>query len=366
MFATLTLRKSVPFSLPEWGAIGGITLGGFVAGLTIFSSTRISHAKAPPRGEQIAFDQVVAPTASLPLDSALTVPTDAIVHGGVAAVVHARGSAIAFIDAKTGRPVGSVGTANDSARSALAVSPADATQWAILDGKRRSVDVVTPKGSRVRSIALPRGAWSSIAWDVSRRHALVTGLVLDGPKSANDGRSIHEFDERGIEVGAHREIAPVRHRLQASFNMPFLALNGSIVLSGSNLSNEVLVFDRSSAAERVVVVANDWFQPIDWVLPRLTTPAKSVAEPTLKWLASQTMLTAVIPLSNGRFVARFTQHSSDRERYVYAVVDSVGRTRALTRATTVKLSSASGDTVSGIDVGADGRASVFVGVVRPD
>jgi hypothetical protein len=145
--------------------------------------------------------------------------------------------------------------------------------------------------------------------------------------------------------------------------MPFAAVDGATLLSGSSLSNEVLVFDRSSAIERVVRVADNWFQPIDWVLPRQSTPPKTVAEPMRQWLASQTMLTAILPLSHGCFVARFTQHASQRERYVYALVDSAGRTRALTQATTVRLSSASGDTVSGIDVGEDGRARISVGVV---
>jgi hypothetical protein len=141
--------------------------------------------------------------------------------------------------------------------------------------------------------------------------------------------------------------------------MPFLAVDGSNVLSGSGLSNEVLIFDRSSATEHVVRVADEWFRPIDWTLPRQKVAARSVAEPMMKWLASQTMLTAVIPLSHGRFIARFTQFGTPRERYVYALVDSIGRTRTLTQPTVVRLSGASGDTVSGID----GSARLFVGVL---
>jgi len=76
------------------------------------------------------------------------------------------------------------------------------------------------------------------------------------------------------------------------------------------------------------------------------------------------MLTAVIPVTHGRFIARFTQHGRDRERYLYALVDSLGRTRALTAPTTVKLAGAVGDTISGLDVSEDRTANIFVGVLR--
>jgi len=363
MFATLTLRRSVPVSLPTWGAIGGFTLGGFIGGFALVSATSTPRALAKPPVDQIAFDRLIVSKAAIPIDASVGAPLEAIVSGGVAAVVQTLGSAISLIDTKSGKTLASIGTPSDSARSSLAIAAADSNRWVILDPKRSAVDLVARNGVRVRSIALPRGFWSGVAWDSKSQHAIVTGLGLDGPRSASDGRSIHEFDQRGVEVGAHREIAPIEHRLQASFNMPFAVVDGSTILSGSNLSNEVLILDRSSATERVIRIADDWFQPIDWVLPRHTVPPKTIAEPTLKWLASRTMLTAIIPVSHSRFVARFTRHSPDRERYVYAFVDSGGRTLAVTQPTTVKLSAASGDTVSGLDIGADGRARIFVGVL---
>jgi hypothetical protein len=271
---------------------------------------------------------------------------------------------MSLIDARSGKALATYGTPSEAPRASLAVAAADSGRWMILDPKLGSIDLVARNGNRLRTTTLPHGFWSNIAWDAKRRHVIVTGLELDGPKTASDGRSIHEFDERGIEVGAHREIAPIKYRLQASFNMPFAGIDGSVILSGSSLSNEVIVFDRSSATERVIRVADDWFQPIDWALPRQTTPAKTVAEPTLKWLASQTMLTAIIPVTHGQFIARFTRHSPDRERYVYAFVDSAGRTRTITQPTTIKLSSASGDTVSGLDLSIDGRVRLFSGVIQ--
>jgi hypothetical protein len=367
VFATLTLRRSTPFSLPTWGAIGGFTLVlGLGTGLALFQSTHGSRAMAPPI-EQIAFEQLVVSVRATPLDAALDAPSDAFVEAGVAAVASASESAVTIVDARTGKPRASLELSSGAGavmRSQLAVAPADSGRWAVLDRRRGVVDLVTGRGGRALTIALPRGAWSSVAWDSVRRRAIVSGWRLTGRQTASDGRSIHEFDERGVEVAAHRDIAPIEHRLQASFNAPFVALDGSTVLSASNLSNEVLLFDRSSARERVVRVADNWFQPINWELPRQTKPATTLAEPVLTWLASQTMLTAVIPISRGRFVARFTQHGANRERYVYAVVDSSGHTRALARPTTVKLGTASGDTLSGIDIGPDGRARLFVGVIE--
>jgi len=363
MFATLTLRRSIPVSLPTWGAIGGLTLGGSLAGLSLSSVSRSPHAVGKPAVEQIAFDRLVVSKASVPIDTSIGAPVDAITAGGVVAVLHARGSAVTLVDARSRKMLATIGARSDSGRSSLSVAEADSGRWLILDPKRSAVDVVARTGGRERSLVLPRGFWSGVVWDRKTRHAIVTGVELDAPKTASDGRSIHEFDERGTEVGAHREIAPIEHRLQASFNMPFAAIDGPRVLSGSSLSNEVLIFDRSSATERVVRVADDWFRPIDWSLPRQTVRAKTVAEPTLKWLASQTMLTAIIPLSHARFIARFTQHAPDRERYVYALVDSVGRTRAVTQPTPVRLSSVSGDTLSGLELGLDGRMRTFVGVL---
>ena len=363
MLATLTLRRSVPVSLPTWGAIGGLTLGGSLAGLSLSSIARAPHAGASASVEQIAFDHLVVSRSAVSIDTSIVAPIDAITSGGAVAVLHGRGSAVTLLDARSGKTLATIGTRSDSTRSSLSVAAADSGRWLILDPKRGAVDVVRRTGVRERSIVLPRGFWSGVVWDRTAHHAVVTGVALDGPKTASDGRSIHEFDDHGTEVGAHREIARIEHRLQASFNMPFAAIDGSNVLSGSSLSNEVLIFDRSSATERVVRVADDWFRPIDWSLPRKTVPAKTVAEPTLEWLASQTMLTAIIPLSRGRFIARFTQHAPDRERYVYALVDSVGRTRAVTQPTPVRLSSASGDTVSGLELGPDGRARTFIGVL---
>ena len=363
MFATLTLRRSVPVSLSAWGAIGGFTLGGFAVGLALQSATRVPNAPRKRADEQIAFDRLVVATAAIPIDASLETPVDAMTSHGVTAILHSRGSVISLLDARSGKAVATYGTPSEAPRASLAVTAADSGRWMILDSKRGSIDLLARTGDRLRTIMLPRGFWSNITWDAKRRHVIVTGVELDGPKTASDGRSIHEFDERGIEVGAHREIAPIEYRLQGSFNMPFAAIHGSEILSGSSLSNEVLRFDRSSATERVIRVADDWFQPINWVLPRQTTPAKTLAEPTLKWLASQTMLTAIIPVAHGQFIARFTRHSPDRERYVYALVDSAGRTRTITQPTTIKLSNASSDTLFGLDLTFDGRVRLFSGVI---
>lgn len=371
MFATLTLRRSVPVSLPTWGAIGGFTMvvGLGVAAVELLTATHAPRAKSKAPVEQVAFDRLVVDARTFPLDSSIESPSDARVVGRIAAVVYARGSAISMLDVRSGTPLATLGSpavAANARGAELVIAPADSGRWALLDRSHSTVDLVTDRGKRVWQITLPRGLWSTIAWDSAHARVLVTGVEVGASQSRSDGRSIHEFDQRGVEVASYRELAPVTHRLQASFNLPFAAIDGSIVLSGSSLSNEVSVFDRASARERFVLVADEWFTPINWELPRQSTAATTVAEPTLSWLARQTMLTAAIPLAHGRFIARFTQHGRDRERYLYALVDSLGRTRALTVPTTVKLGGAVRDTVSGLDFSDDGKAKIFVGVLaRP-
>ena len=366
MFATLTLRRSVPVSLPAWGAIGGFTMAmGF--GAAAIELLTAPHARPRPPVEQIAFDRLIVGAHTVPLEGSFDSATDVRVAGRFAAVVHDHESAITLFDARNWKPLSTLRlpAASSTPRVAeLAIAPADSGRWIVLDRSHSALDLVSERGTRLRHIALPRGLWSGVAWDSVRRRALVTGVKLDGPTGGSDGRSIHEFDERGAEVAAYREMAPIAHRLQASFNMPFAAIDGSVILMGSSLSNEVSLFDSASARVRIVRVADDWFTPINWELARPTAPPKTIAEPTLNWLSQQTMLTAVIPVTHGRFIARFTQHGRDRERYLYALVDSLGRTRALTAPTTVKLAGAVGDTISGLDVSEDRTANIFVGVLR--
>src|SRR5689334_16760844 len=101
MFATLTLRRSVPVSLPAWGMIGSVALGGFVGGLVLVSAARAPRAVLTPSVEQVAFERLVASNTVTPIDSTLDAPLDAVASPGVAAVVYAKGSATALLDPRT-------------------------------------------------------------------------------------------------------------------------------------------------------------------------------------------------------------------------------------------------------------------------
>ena len=272
------------------GAIAAVTfVAGLGARLAPISADRAPIVKPTSRVRAGRVRSGHSVDCSRSVIGTLDASAEAIAAGGVVAVVHGNESAIAFFDGRSGKRLAGarrrlILAGHGVRRSRSCRRTQDAGLSRPSARVRRSGDA---KGrSDPVDSALPRGVWSGLAWDSVRRRAIVTGLDSRDRRSRADQRTIHEFDERGVEVALYREMPPVAHRLQASFNMPFATVDGPIVLSGSES------LERDRRVRPLVVEGAPGSRPPTIGSDRSIGSCRLkrwrrslVAEPTMTWLA---------------------------------------------------------------------------------
>jgi len=298
-----------------------------------------------------------------PGGDSIRLPADILLRKNELVLVDAGQAELKEFRRADGALLGRVGQAGDAPgefRKPIAAAALDSGRWVVLDESREVLSVWDSTDHLVRETTV-LGWWTGLA-AISSEHRYILAGVLDIGGMAR----IHEFNYSGQLVSSYRKARRKMSPWEASFSAPFLALQGDLVVSGSFNTNQIFVHHRTSGTDRPINVAQGWFIPPEWPNDMNTTPSATKVQRATAWLHHQVLLSKLIPLSSPLFLARFDGYRPTGERlYYYALVDTLGRTIALSSATAAEILRVESDTAFWLARDSAGAFALAHGVLAP-
>jgi len=311
----------------------------FVPAVLLLLLVACRETPIPP--PEVAFEQMVSGVQSRALDASdtLAVPTGALVRGRELIVIDEARAEAKVYDRQSGavvRMVGRPGDGDGDLRAPVAIAPLDSGRYVIYDYLRRLISVRDSLGRTLRESPILKGDFNSILAFPEEQRVILAGPTLRAIDGAN-GMDLHEFDYAGkLRASYAKTVRPPSgwaRRIAAIAT----ARMGSTVIMGAMNSNRLRMYDRRTGTVRWLEAAPGWYRPIAWPSDAILQHGASrqtAAQILRNWMYTQRLLSGVYPLTHGRLLVRFLAFAPDHSRlFHYAVMDTTGRTFAVSRAT---------------------------------
>jgi hypothetical protein len=219
----------------------------------------------------------------------------------------------------------------------------------IFDQGRRILSFRDSVGGVIREASVPRGFFNGIIAVPEHRRIILAGRLAGGPPAGT--LDLHELDYAGRRIRSFRAAPPSGSLWQAKFAAMWMARVNDNVVTGSLNSRRLRLYNLRTRDERTIDITGGagWLAPLAWpsdaLLERGTT-SQTTAERITAWMRTQRLFNAAFPLGEGRILVRAQAYDLEQHPFFYyVVVDTAGRTVAISQATRNQVVSTVADTV---------------------
>lgn len=296
------------------------------------------------------FVEIGRPVALADPDS-IGLVSGALLLNGRLFVIDQRHGELRSFSRATGQLVEVVARAGDEPgdlRDPIAIAALSSHRFVIYDAKRRLLSFRDGSGRLERETKVEPGNFNDLI-------AMQSGTILlagvpYSPNSPARAHDLHQLDSTGHYQRSISRYDPPASDWQRRFGATFLAHSGPTAILGTMSSRTLRLVNASANTERRIAVAPSW-RPTDWPPDRQLQRVAdhSAADVLTPWLHHATLMNGVFALPHGKLLARFQSFDPDARRYFsYVVLDTTGRTLAVTHGTRNEVVAAHGDTLDWI------------------
>jgi hypothetical protein len=264
------------------------------------------------------------------------------------------------------RVVGRSGDEEGDLRRPFAIARLDSAGYAIFDLTRSVLSFRDARGTTVNEVSTP-GFLTGLA-SVDGENRVVMVGELRGAKfgGAAKGKTIHEFDASGELVASYGTPEKPASDWASRFKALVVASVGNTVITAAPNSTQLRLYDRRTHEERTVDLAPGWLKPLEWPSDKILERGRSSKQPSqliAEWANAQRLVSGIVAVGTQHAIVtlRGSEPNGTRTFNYYVVVDSTGRTLAVTGPTSAQIVGSEGDTIQWIERDTAGRPSLHSG-----